>query len=46
LKRVLIAALLAWGAYSWWTQREVHHGPGVVAPDVPQQTDADGAAPF
>lgn len=46
MKRLLIAALLLWGAYSWWHQREVHYGPGVVAPEAPLQTEVDGAPPF
>jgi hypothetical protein len=45
-KRVLFIALIAWGAYSWWARREIMHGPGVVAPEVPQQTDAEHAAAF
>ncbi len=46
MKRLLIAALLLWGAYSWWTQREVSLGPGVVAAQAPEQTGVDGALPF
>lgn len=46
MKKLLIAALLLWGAYSWWTGRAVSYGVGVVAPQVPQQSDADGARPF
>jgi hypothetical protein len=46
LKRLLIAALLLWGAYSWWTHREASYGPGVVATEAPEQTSADGAQPF
>lgn len=46
VKRLLIAALLLWGAYSWWSGRAVMHGPGVVAPHAPEQTELDAAAPF
>jgi hypothetical protein len=46
MKRLLIAALLLWGAYSWWNGRAVHLGPGVVAARMPVQVAADGAAPF
>jgi hypothetical protein len=46
LKRLLIAALLVWGAYSWWGQRAVDYGPGVVAAEAPEQTAVDGAPPF
>jgi hypothetical protein len=46
LKRLLIAALLIWGAWSWWTQRAVDHGPGVVAVEPPQQTAIEGAPSF
>ena len=46
MKRLLIAALLAWGAYSWWTHREVSHGAGVMAADAPRQTAADDVPAF
>lgn len=39
-KRIFLIALLAWGAHSWWAKREVMHGPGVVAPEIPEQTGA------
>lgn len=46
MKRLLIVALLAWGAYSWWTDREVQHGAGVVAAEAPRQTSAENAPSF
>ena len=46
MKRLLIAALLVWGAYFWWGQRAVDYGPGVVAAEAPEQTAVDGAPPF
>jgi hypothetical protein len=46
LKRLLIAALLVWGAHSWWASRSVTYGPGVVATHAPEQTAAGAARPF
>lgn len=44
-KRVLLIALIGWGAHQWWTSRPVSHGAGVVAKAVPQQRAiADGTA--
>src|ERR1051326_2735060 len=41
-KKIIVAALVAWGAYRWWGSRPVSHGPGVLAPDSPiQQTVLD-----
>jgi hypothetical protein len=45
-KRLLVVALIAWGAYSHWNQRAVLHGPGVVAPHVPVQTNFSDSHPF
>lgn len=45
-KRLLFIALLAYGAHSWWSKREVAHGPGVLAAAVPQQDDVSGATAF
>ncbi|MET0378674.1 MAG: hypothetical protein ABW049_06730 [Spongiibacteraceae bacterium] len=36
-KRLLLIALIAWGAHTWWTQRAATHGPGIVAAAVPAQ---------
>jgi hypothetical protein len=46
LKRIALAALVIWGSYSWWMKREVMHGPGVVAREIPTQTDAVNARAF
>lgn len=46
MKRWLIAALLLWGAHSWWAGRTVHYGPGVLAAQAPLQVSARDAAPF
>jgi hypothetical protein len=48
---VTLGRLLALGALAlllWWFWRDdaVHHGPGVVAPDIPRQSASDGAAAF
>jgi hypothetical protein len=45
-KRLLVVALLAWGAHSWWSARAVSHGPGVVAAEVPEQGSLDSEATF
>lgn len=45
-KRVLLIALLGWGAYNTWASRPVSYGPGVVAPQAPLQRDASGAQAF
>ncbi|HSB95993.1 MAG TPA: hypothetical protein VLC91_06080 [Spongiibacteraceae bacterium] len=46
LKRLLIVALLVWGAHSWWKSRSVTYGAGVVAAHAPEQTALDEARPF
>jgi hypothetical protein len=46
LKKLLIAALLLWGAHSWWTSRAVTHGDGVLAARAPEQTAPDESKPF
>jgi len=48
LKRLLVFAILSWGLFSWWTERPVRHGPGVVAPGKPHQVKikSGAAAPF
>lgn len=46
MKRLLVAALLLWGAYSWWTARPVTHSPGTVAAHIPEQSGLDAMQPF
>lgn len=46
MKRLLVAALLLWGAYSWWMARPVTHSPGVVAAHIPEQSALDAMQPF
>ena len=38
--------LAAWAVWSWWSERPVRHGPGVLAPADPVQTAAPGVKPF
>jgi hypothetical protein len=45
-KRLLLAALIGWGAYSSWSARSVSYGPGVVAPQAPVQREVSSASPF
>ncbi|HEY7963465.1 MAG TPA: hypothetical protein VID49_05080 [Steroidobacteraceae bacterium] len=48
LRSVLLAALLALGAYNAWQRfesRPLHPPEGIVAPDEPRQGDLTGAAP-
>lgn len=42
-KALLFVALIAFGAYQHFQQREVVHGNGVVAPEEPQQRNLDTA---
>lgn len=46
LKRILIIALIAWAAHSWWMKREVVHAPGVLASEAPLQSDAKNSRAF
>lgn len=46
LKRLLICALLLWGAYSWWSTRPITHPPGIIAGHVPEQNALSDAQPF
>ncbi|MDB6060372.1 MAG: hypothetical protein JWM78_475 [Verrucomicrobiaceae bacterium] len=45
-KRLLVIALIAWGAHSWWAKREMMHGPGVLAPEAPVQSGATHTRTF
>lgn len=45
-KRLLIAVVVAWAAYSHWEKRPLHHGAGVMAPHVPQQELLNAAHAF
>lgn len=45
-KRILLIALIAWGAYSHWSTRAVEHGPGVIAPNAPVQTNFSDSHPL
>ena len=45
-KRLLLVALIGWGAYSSWSARSVSYGPGVVAPQVPVQREVSNASSF
>jgi len=44
----IVLLLCAWGAWRDWSQREVPHGPGMLAADDPDQTGlkADDPRPF
>jgi len=45
-KRLLLVALIVWGAHGWWKTRELQHGPGVVAPIAPEQTSIGSGNTF
>ncbi len=45
IKAVLLAAIV-YGAYDWWRYRPISHGPGVVAPEVPEQVALESGEPF
>ena len=38
--------LVSYGAYDWWQQRPLSRGPGVLAPDTPEQVLLSNAQPF
>jgi len=42
---LLIAALLAFGAWHWWSGSAVEHAPGELVADEPQQTSISGTPP-
>jgi len=44
-KRWLVVALLAFGAWQWWSGRSIEHAPGELVADEPQQTDISGSPP-
>jgi hypothetical protein len=43
---LLVACILSYGALGWWSQRAVSHGPGVIAPNAPEQEALGDAGPF
>ena len=45
-KRLLLVAVLAWGGHTWWKARAIAHGPGVLAPEAPEQTSLDRETAF
>ncbi len=45
-KRLLVAAILLYGGHAFWASRPVHHGPGVIAAEIPSQTGLNGEKPF
>lgn len=42
--RLFFVLLLVYGAFHYFTEREISHGPGVLVAEVPYQGDADTAA--
>lgn len=45
-QKLLLAALIGYGAWHWWQTRAVKHGPGEVAPAEPMQIETDDARAF
>jgi hypothetical protein len=45
-KYLLLAVLVLWGAYSWWTTRPISRAPGVLAPEAPLQEAVPDARSF
>jgi len=43
---MLICFCVAVGAFAWWANRPVRHGPGVIAPDKPRQQALSNHQPF
>lgn len=46
MKHLLFIIIIVGGGYYFWTTRPVTHGPGVMAPDKPVQTQAFGQNSF
>lgn len=46
IKRLLLAALVGYGAWQYWHTRPVSHASGVLAATDPKQYDLDGASAF
>ncbi len=46
LGRILLALLIAWGAWSYFSERPIDPGPGMHAPKAPLQEPLKEAAPF
>ncbi len=44
--RILIVSILLVVGFVWWEQREVRHGPGVVAPNAPVQEETAESGSF
>jgi hypothetical protein len=45
-KRILLAVLIGWGGYHWWTHRPLPYGVGVAAPTLPAQQHVSEGQPF
>jgi hypothetical protein len=39
--QIVLALALLWGATHWWHTRTLHHAPGVLAAEAPEQVDLD-----
>lgn len=46
IKHLLFAVLMFGGVFYYWTTRPVEHGPGVVAPETPEQEKTFNADKF
>lgn len=46
LKRLLLTAIVCYGAYQLLVRSDVDPGPGVVAPDAPRQVPVRSGSPF
>jgi hypothetical protein len=46
LTKIALAMALTYGAYGWWSERPVTHGPGAVAPNPPRQESLHDGTPF
>jgi hypothetical protein len=44
--RILVVALLAFGLWKLWSEREISHPPGALVRSEPEQVAADGARPL
>lgn len=46
LARILLLLLIAWGAWTYFSERPIDPGPGVLAPQPPLQEPIEESAPF
>lgn len=46
MRKILVLALFLVALYLWMQSRPIRHGPGLLAPETPQQTNVASPQPF